>query len=70
MLVLFMALVWMIKLMIVYQFLVGLEVFKVVSDEFLGWTIMSCDLKIPSLLLWFLLSSMIVKSIVVIVSLI
>ena len=53
-------------MMIVYQFLVGLEVFKVVGDELLSWVIMICDLKILSLLLFFLLSSMIIMSIVII----
>jgi len=56
----------MIKRMINHQMLLSLEVCKVVGDEFLGWMIMGCDLKIPSLLLRFLLSSVVMKVCVII----
>ena len=53
-------------MMIVYQFLVSLEVFKGVDDELLGWVIMICDIKIFSFfLLLLLLSIMLIKSIVI-----
>ena len=51
-------------MMIAYQFLVSLEVFKGVGDELLSWVIIICDLKIlSSLLFW--LSSMLIKFIVI-----
>jgi len=53
MLILFMGLVWMIKMMTVYQFLEGWEVFKVMGNELLSWVIMIYNLKILSLLLLF-----------------
>jgi len=65
MLVLFMVLVWVIKMMIVYHFLVSFESYKDVDDELLSWVIMICDLKILSFFLLFLLSSMLIKFIVI-----
>ena len=52
-------------MMIVYQFIVSLEVFRGVDNELLSWVIMICDLQILSFLLLFLLSSMLIKSIVI-----
>jgi len=49
----------------IQQLSLSLEVQKVVGDELLSWMIIICDLKIVSLLLS-LLSSIIIKSIVII----
>ena len=56
----------MIKMMNIQQFLLSSVVHKVVGHEFLSWVTMFCDLKILSLLLCFLLSSILIKSIVII----
>ena len=57
-----------IKKMIIQKILLSMMVCKVVSDDFLGWMIMGCDLKLPSLLLQFLISSAIIKLCMIILS--
>ena len=54
--------------MIIQQILLSLVVCKVVGDEFFGWMIVGCDLKVPSPLLWFLLSKVVIKLCVIILS--
>jgi len=44
---------WMITIMNIQQFLLSLEVHKVVADELLSWAIMIYDIKTFSLLLFF-----------------
>jgi len=48
------------------KFLLTLEAHKVVGDELLSWVIMFCDIKILSLFVMFFLSSIIIKSIMII----
>jgi len=44
-------------------------VYKVVGDELFSWVIMFCDLKVLDLLFYFLLPTVVIKSCVIILSL-
>ena len=65
-----MGLTWKIKMKILYQFLVSLEVSKFVDEVPLGLDDQAYNINIFIFLWWFLLENMFIKSCVIILSLI